>query len=64
MVRKEITRRFKNNGEDVKFLIHFHFNFPTTFVDTILNQIEVREQLGKMDQQQQERFLKAQIIMK
>ncbi len=62
VVRKEITRRFKKyDVEDVKFLDSLSFQFSNYFLsDTIwLNQIEVREQLGNMDQQQQERFLKS-----
>ena len=60
--RREITRRFKRfDPEDVKFLDSLSFQFSNYFLsDSIwLNQIEVRDRLGYLDQQQQERFLKS-----
>ena len=60
--RREITRRFKIfDPEDVKFLDSLSFQFSNYFLsDSIwLNQIEVRDRLGYLDQQQQDRFLKS-----
>jgi hypothetical protein len=60
--RREITRRFKRyDTQDVKFLDSLSFQFSNYFLsDSIwLNQIEVRERLGHLDQQQQDRFLKS-----
>lgn len=60
--RREITRRFKRfDPEDVKFLDSLSFQFSNYFLsDSIwLNQIEVRDRLGYLDQQQQDRFLKS-----
>ncbi len=60
--RREITRRFKRyDTQDVKFLDSLSFQFSNYFLsDSIwLNQIEVRERLGHLDQQQQNRFLKS-----
>ncbi|NCF30850.1 MAG: hypothetical protein GWP29_03050 [Bacteroidetes bacterium] len=59
---REITRRFKRyDTQDVKFLDSLSFQFSNYFLsDSIwLNQIEVRERLGHLDQQQQDRFLKS-----
>ena len=58
---KEISRRFKRySTEDVKFLDSLSFQFSNYFLsDSIwLNQIEARERLGRLDQEQQKRFLK------
>ena len=60
--RTEILKRFKRfNTEDVKFLDSLSFQFTNYFLsDSIwLNQIEVRERLGYLDQEQQLRFLKS-----
>ena len=60
--RREITRRFNRfDPEDVKFLDSLSFQFSNYFLsDSIwLNQIEVRDRLGYLDQQQQDRFLKS-----
>lgn len=60
--RTEILKRFKRfDTEDVKFLDSLSFQFTNYFLsDSIwLNQIEVRERLGYLDQEQQLRFLKS-----
>lgn len=60
VVRKQITRRFKRyNVEDVRFLDSLSFQFSSYFLsDTIwLNEIEVGEQLNKLNQKQKELFL-------
>ena len=60
VVRKQITRRFKRyNFEDVRFLDSLSFQFSSYFLsDTIwLNEIEVGEQLNKLNQKQKELFL-------
>jgi hypothetical protein len=60
--RTEILKRFKRfDTEDVKFLDSLSFQFTNYFLsDSIwLNQIEVRERLGYLDQEQQLHFLKS-----
>ena len=60
--RREIIRRFKSfDEEDVSFLDSLSFQFSNYFLsDSIwLNQIEVRDQLHYIDNQQQERLLKS-----
>ena len=60
--RTEILKRFKRfDTEDVKFVDSLSFQFTNYFLsDSIwLNQIEVRERLGYLDQEQQLRFLKS-----
>ena len=61
--RREITLRFKRfDLEDVSFLASLSFQFSNYFFsDSIwLNQIEVRDQLHYIHNQQQERLLKSQ----
>lgn len=59
--RREITRRFKRfEVEDVRFLDSLSFQFSDYFLsDSIwLNQLEIREQLHHLNQQELKRFLK------